>query len=361
AARHGKPDDRIHFGVMAVVWSGVLAGQVRTMEKSLGILTTLRHRIETNGSRRATAEVWAGTACIELLAMRWNAVPAGVNVAIRNYALDEKPLRFEVLHTRWMRMWASWHLGQWDSLRSDAEDMVEDATRQNDAYQQLLATSGYGGNAFLMLDQVEDSVRYGRENQRVVTSGTGVEFADFFRWIHLVQVNLYRGRFRQAALDVLRMRDAIDRSLIRRVDLIQTIADYLVALVSLHVSQNGDDGAVDRQIGSRHIPRQAIRQLRSREGVFPNLLAELLDGVRRRTEGKTELALKSFGLARELASGAGLLPYEWAAQDAISHLEGRPCRLLRHKMTAAGILHPGAMERLYIVAPRDNPEQRDSD
>lgn len=351
AAHHGSADDRIHFGVMAMVWSGVLAKHVRAMDKSLAILKTLRHRIEAKGSRRARAEVCAGIACIELLAMRWNAVPEGVNVAIEDYALDEQPLRFEVLHTRWMRMWASWHLGRWGSLRSDAEEMVEDATRQNDAYQRLLATSGYGGNAFLMLDRVEDSIRYAKENERVVTPGSGVEFADFFRWVHAVQVKLYRGRFRSAAVSALRMREAIDRSLIRRVDLIETIADFLLALVSLHVSQDGGEGLLERQISSRHFPRQAIRQLRAREGVFPKLLAELLQGIRWRLEGKLDSALKSFRQVESLASSAGLKPYEWAAKDAIAHLEGQPCGQLRNEMLGAGIRRPTALERLYTVAP----------
>ena len=352
AVRHGGEDDRVHFGVMGMVWSGVLAGQVRMLDQSLGMLTKLRQRVAKTGSHRATAEVWAGIACIELLAMRWNAVPAGVDAAIKNYELDDAPLRFEMLHTRWMRMWASWHLGQWDCLCRDAEEMVEDAGRRNDAYQQLLATSGYGANAFLMLDRVRDSERHASENRRVESSGVGVEFADFFRWVHSVQVSLYQGRLRKAAINALRMRESIDRSMIRRVDLIQTIADYLMALVSLHVSQGGGDGVLERQISSRHVTRNAIRHLRSRDGDFPHVLAMLLEGVRRRLAGKAEAALECFERARTQARAAQLVPYELAAQDAINHLSGRRCDSLRQAMAEAGVGKPESLERLYIVGPR---------
>ena len=355
ATKCGGPDYRVHFGVMATVWCGVLSGPGRTLDRGLELLTALRHRIATTGSRRATAEVWGGIACLELLAMRWNAVPTGVDVSVRNYALDETTQRFEMPHTRWMRIWASWQLGQWAQLRRDSEGMIEQSNRRSDAYQRLLATSGFGCGAALMLDRVRDSERFAKENRSA--SNSGVEFADFFQWVHAVQLNLYRGRLRKAAVSVLRMKQSIDLSLIRRVDLIQTITDYLYALVSLHIAESGRDGMLERQIGARHITRHAIRQLRSRKGEFPAMLADLLEGLRRRIDGKPGPALASFESALQRAANAGLTPYRLAAQDAIDQLTGGQGDTLRREMGDAGVVKPRFLERLYTVAPIEETQE----
>ncbi|MEO1524445.1 MAG: AAA family ATPase [Planctomycetota bacterium] len=351
AAKHGDIAYRVHFGVLSTIWSAMLARNERMIDKGLGMLTTLRHQVTSSDSRRATAEVWAGIACLEVLAMRWDAVPTGVDVAIKNYALDEQPQRFEVLHTRWMRMWASWHLGHWDSLRIDAEEMVEDANRRSDAYQRLLATSGYGANAFLMLDRVDDSERHRKQNRRMTASGSGLEFADFFQWVHAVQLSLYRGQLRRAAVMVLRMKESIDRSMIRRVALIKTIADALYTLISLHIAQSGADGLLERQIGSRQATRNALRNLQNRNGEFARVLAALLGGIRQRIDGKPRSAMPLFEQARDLASEASLLPYQLAAQDAIDDLRSQPRHSLRLQMADAGVRKPKLLERLYTVAP----------
>ena len=370
ALEHGDIEERVHFGAMAAVWTGLIAGDhPRVLDKALGMLTSLRHRLAQQSSCKATAEVWAGIGYIETLAMRWSAVPIAVDASVRNYRGNSEPLRFEVSHTRWMRMWADWHLGRWDSMRSDAAEMVEDAQRRNDSYQQFVATSGYSGNAFLISGRTADLERFTHENCSIAADVGEFEFVDFFRRLQLVQFSLFIGDFEDSGTQVLAMKRALQKSLIRRVGLVQTAVEFTTALVSLHLRQmrmlDPEVCVPKSPITSPGVVRGAIRQLRGQSSDFPRMLAAMLSGIRKRMMGRTESAAKSFEAARAASAKLGWLPYELAADDALLNL-AKPdadADSLRQRMANHHVADAAKLERLYTVAPvpiEGSPASKDS-
>ena len=358
----GEDCDRVHFGVMATVLRGFLQGPGADLTDELyATLDQPWSGISEESSRRINAELSAGKAFLDLLSMEWQKIPFDVDDAIRDYAFNSNPARFEVLHTRWLRIWADWHLGRWGALRVDAEEMLEDAGRRNDAYQRLLATSGYGGNALLMSDRSSACRRLAKRNSEVGAESGGVELAGVLRWMDQVQLDLYVGDLSSAANAVLEMRRKMSTSLLERVDFIRAIVDHLSGLVSLHVRQqllSPDSsenpihvGVVDPEIVSPTFVLEAIRRLMRQRAGYPRMLASLLLGIHRRLEGRSELARRSFVRAHARAGKMGLMPYELAAEDGLNDLAKNFTDSLRQRMVNHDIRKPAQLERLYTVAP----------
>ncbi|KAA5544293.1 AAA family ATPase [Roseiconus nitratireducens] len=360
ANRSGSIADRAHYAAMAGVWSAITSGNpAQVLKQRRKTLHRLQQTLVGAAARKAAAEVWAGIALTDALMMRWNMVPRGVDASIRHYVSQSQPLRFEVSHTRWLRLWADWHLGRWDQMRAVAHDMVEDAIRRNDAYQQLVATAGYGGNAMLLSDSVLQLQAIGRQNNQMVTDSGEIELIDFFRWMQNVQLAIYNGDFQSAANKVVSMRHVMKSSLIRRIDLVQVTFDFLAGLVSLHIRQNDlihtfpalSDATVS--LSRAVFARNCIRRLQRHPGNYPKMLGSLLAGIQQRILGNRPAAEEAFGHAARLAEAEDLTPYRLAAQDALRNLskDSNGTDSLRQLMMDYRIECPEKLERLYTVPP----------
>jgi serine/threonine protein kinase len=360
ALQEGTPHDRVHFGTMANVWTALLSGkQIKTIDQCRLSLRTLLGRLRNQSSSRTTAEIWSGIAFVETLAMRWSEVPGAVDASVIEYIADSQPRRFEIAHTRWLRLWADWHLGRWDKMRSMAHEMAEDAGRRNDTYQQLVSTAGYGGNVFLFDDNLDRLKKFGADNQRIVSDTGEVEWVHFFQWMQSVQQSLYSGKFDAASRQVLEMRQSISESLIRRIPLVQVTLDFFTSLVALHLRQEQSIQAASGKRSPRSpltdpsVVSNAVRRMNSQASDYPKMLAALIEGINQRLTGKATAAAEAFGRAADLASQLGLFPYQLAAEDGLLNLNegGRESDSLRQRMVNQRIRQPRQVERLYTVVP----------
>ena len=357
---HGTPENQIHFGTMANTWIALLAGRQQSELKDCRkTLRAMLARMRNQPSGKVTAEIRSGIAFVETLAMRWSEIPALVDSSVVDFIAEERPLRFEIAHTRWLRLWADWQLGDWSEMRSMAHEMVEDATRRNDSYQQLVATTGFAGNAFLLSDDVLRLVTLCADNDRIVTDSGAVELVHFFQWMQSVQQSLYMADFESAAMHVIQMRQSIGKSIIRRIPLTRVLLDFFTALTSLHLRQNQlQDPAVDHgeyamELLDPAISRNCARRLGRQDSEFARMLGTLIQGVGQRIDNRIEAAAESFQTVVEVAGRLRLAPYRLAAQDALANLGAEECEsdLLRQQMLNHRICQPRSLERLYTVAP----------
>lgn len=364
AFEEGSPASKIHFGTMANVWTALLSGrQTKFLDQSRKSLTDMLARFRNQPASKVTAEIRSGIAFVETLAMRWAEVPAAVDSCVVDYIADSKPMRFEIAHTRWLSLWADWHLGRWDQMRVMTFEMVDDATRRNDSYQQLVATTGYGGNAYLFSDNLMKLRQLCEANNRIVTDTRTVELFQFFQWMQSVQQSLYLGDFDAAARHVIEMRQSIGRSLIRRIPLVQVSLDYFTALAALHLRQQHSISpkTTHRQasypVNADTIIRNSIRRLEHQTSGYGKMLGALIHGIDQRISGEQQTAADAFQKAAEIASEFGLIPYQLAAEDgllSVRHDQAEPDSL-RQRMLNHRIMHPERLERLYTVAapPKD--------
>ncbi|MCD0461282.1 protein kinase domain-containing protein [Roseiconus lacunae] len=357
ALTSGTDADRLHYGIRAQIWSGLLAGgEANMLAASRKYLETLARRLESVPPGRTTGDVWSGLAFLNLVSMRWKGVPKAVDCCMTDFGNDLRRLSFESTHTRWLKLWADWHLGQWDSLRSNANDMAEDADRRNDNYQRFVATSGFAGNGFLVNNNLQRLKQFGGDNCRIVSDTGNTELLHLFQWIHQAQVGLYEGRFGEASKIVRMMRRKLGQTPIRRITILQVVADYLLCLTSLHQRQHHlsirEAGAPAAAEPSSELAviRGAIRRLNQQPFAFSQMLGALMRGVERRMAGRSKSAAKAFSIAAELASKQSLMPYQLAAEDGLMSLHpDAEYDSLRQLMVTRGIECPDQLERLYTV------------
>lgn len=356
----GTVQDRIHFGTMAHVWTAMLAGRNSNLptksRKTLGVLLAQQRNRPAN---KVSAEIRSGIAFVEALAMRWNVVPEAVDSCIVDFIADANPMRFEIAHTRWLRLWADWHLGRWSEMRSMAHEMVEDARRRNDSYQQLVATTGYSGNAFLLSDAVSEIKELCADNDHIMPDTGSIELIHFFQWMQSVQQALYLGDFTTASNRVMEMRLTIGRSLIRRIPMVPIALDYFTSLTALHLRSlptspvSTSDSDTSPLLIERSIVRNCIRRLENQTSDYGKMLASLIRAIDRRLDADKSGAAEAFRMAAELASQLGLFPYQLAAEDGLIDLRSDKVDAdsLRQQMLNHRINCPEKLERLYTVAP----------
>ncbi|WP_158222539.1 protein kinase domain-containing protein [Rhodopirellula sp. MGV] len=362
AIGHGTNADRLHFGVRAHVWSGVLSGrETDSLEQSQCYLESLVGNLENFPPGLMTGDVWSGLAFLNLLSMNWTTVPHAVDSCIADFGNDLKRLRFESTHTRWLKLWADWQLGNWDSLRTNANDMAEDADRRNDNYQRFVATSGFSGNGFLVDGNLARLSQLGSDSYRIVSDTGSTELKHLFQWIHSTQVHLYEGNYLAASQVVRKMRRELGRSPIRRISLLQIVADYLLCLSSLHQRQEsvlcGKPSASTSGAATTDpaIVRNAIRRLNQQPFDFAKMLGALMRGIERRIAGRKKSAAQAFSLAAKMAQQQKLVPYQLAADDGLLSLERDVDHdSLRQYMLTHRVKAPNQLERLYTVGlPND--------
>ncbi|MCO8120281.1 AAA family ATPase [Stieleria sp. TO1_6] len=357
---------QVRFAALTNAWSAMLdSGQSDMIDRSLKALRGIQVQIANLPAGKQTADVSAGIAFAEAFAMRWSEVADAVNISVKDYLADARAMRFDIAHTQWLLLWADWHLGRWEPMRAMVQEMVEDANRRHDSYQQLLATTGYGGNAFLFSNNVDQLHQLCSQNNRIVTDSSDVELVDFFQWMQHVQQAVYVADDRNAARLVMRMRERIGNSLIRHIPLIQVTLDHFTTLVALHLRQHQTlqpgtrRGSDEAELMDSTIVDEATGRLKNQSCDFAKMLAALMQGVEKRIAGEPATAAAAFQKAAEMASDLGLFPFQLAAEDGLisSRQPDADADSLRQSMTNRRIHIPAQLERLYTVAPPQRPCQ----
>ncbi|MCC9602490.1 AAA family ATPase [Stieleria sp. JC731] len=364
ALQSGSNADRLHFGIRSNVWNGLLAGRDHdAIKQSREYLEEMVGHMEHFPPGQMTGDAWSGLAFLRLISMQWKVVPQAVDQCIADFGNDSRRLGFEATHTRWLKLWADWHLGNWDSLRINANDMADDADRRNDNYQRFVATSGFSGNGFLVDGNMQRLAQLSGEHCSIVSDTGCTELIHIFQWINSAQVYLYQGEFSTAGRVVRKMHRELGRSPIRRINLLQIVADYMLCLTSLHQRQEaalcGKSGASSSgdPTSDPAIVRNAIRRLCQQPFDFSKMLGALMRGVERRISGNAKSAKKAFQDAADIATLHSLTPYRLAAEDGLLSLQQDVDRdSLRQFMLTNRVKDPTKLERLYTVGLPNLPD-----
>ncbi len=348
AAMCGTPVQR----VQAVVGRAVDGCYDRGARRSAGetMLSELRQDVEQMGQARASGDLWAGIAFSHALSCRWQKVPEAVRLSIDQYNKLSDSSGFEIAHTRWIELWAHWHLGRWDALVRISDQMFDDAIRRNDLFQRLILTEGYGCSAWLARDRTTELDRIRQEHRGAIAS----PFMQMFHvsdWITAVQRALYEGKFDQAWKRWRSLEPDLRKPPYSRLQLIRVIRGSLGLLAALHKLRGEESLRWRRRAGS------LIRQLRRERLPYTSLLADLYEGLllltaTSRFQADTRAARHYLRQASNEARKWKLKPFQLAADDALAQIEtGRPMGFLRERMQNQGVERPLLLERLYTVGP----------
>jgi serine/threonine protein kinase len=374
AGKTGDLRDQWFFQVMTRFCASMLSDRGGNCLK--GNLDSLQ-RLADSQSKPANAatgtqlaETWSAIAYSHAFEMNWAKVRSAVSICLKSYRSSHRPARFEIGYTRWLTLWADWHLGRWSSLRATAQGMRDDAERRNDSYQQLLSTAGFAGNAWLLDNKAEYLEQLCEQNNGIETASAEMEWFEFLRRIQSVQRPLYAGDDDRAAEQVLQLRKSMRGSLLRYVPLIRVTTDHLTALVSLHLRQREKAfansiafGVAANELRDRRLASAAIRRLLDRPYPFSKLLGNLARGIDARLQGQTDLASRAFSAAADLASTLGTIPYQLAAEDALVQLtQGNAAAdktggSLRQHLHTHRVASPERIERLLTVSA--SPERNE--
>ncbi|MEO1615999.1 MAG: serine/threonine-protein kinase [Planctomycetota bacterium] len=344
--------EAIHFAAVSNLWDVMLnTHRGRKITSTREKLQLLRERLRHSDGHPATSEFSRVLAFLNFFAMQWRETPAEVQACSDELGLSNlangTPSQIEPGHVRWVQLWADWQLGNWAEMKFAAYELVDDAKRRSDRYQQLVMTSGLAGNAFLIGGDLDRLKSLNEENESRFPATAGLEPAEFMCWVQRVQQAIYQSDYSTATTLIREMRSRVRSSLIGRVALTRVVVDQLTALVGLHVNE-ADEGVASSFEHS--MVTKAIRRLERNPSVFARMLGALLRGIEQRQRGNKVLARSAFARAAELAERTSLRPYQLAAEDGIRGLESSCANSsLRNAMKAQAVSDPKSLERLYTV------------
>jgi hypothetical protein len=352
AEKFGTPYERAHSIIGKAVFGCCDRGAKRREAEML--LQEMEPDVERLHDARATGDLWAGVAYSHMLSCRWHEVVDAVKSSVQNYQSLSESSGFEIAHTEWLRIWAYWHLGRWDSMFRVSDTMFDDAVRRNDQFKQLVVTRAYGCCAWLGRDR-------GNELDRLcVAESRGrkqpVQLLDLFAVIASLQRMVYGGKYDEAWNEWKSLQWHVKQLPYRKMQFVRIVCQSLGALIALHRLGGHQSPPV-----IRHVLR-LVGQLRRERLAYADVLANLYDGLlqRRQSIGKTDARANAarghLHAAHEQAGVLGLRPIQLAAADALAEIDGDAAvGQLREAMHVQGIACPECFERLYTVPPAGAP------
>ncbi len=203
AIRYGNEAERILVEVGNALFSSRDRGAKRI--RSEIVMQQLLPRAIATKNAKVIGDVWAGIGFLQGLAMRWSSVEAPMTKCLNHYSEHQDHVGQELCHVRAMSLCALWHIGRWGQMRSMGEEMLELSQQRNDQLQWMIMSSGHGGVTWLMRDQVEESERIRIQNAAKMGQSRDVQMLDFFEWISLMQIDLYKGDYQGASQRLSKM------------------------------------------------------------------------------------------------------------------------------------------------------------
>lgn len=318
-------------------------------------LQSLKPLVDQMNNPEASGDWWAGFAYSHALAGRWKEVHEPVANSIAHYEDVSQTFGFAKTHTIWPSIWASWHLGNWEELTTTSDLLVTDSIRRNDLLQRVIAVGGYSCCGWLIQDE-EGELRRLRDacrNER----GNDPQVIDYFDWIASMQADVYRGDFESAWQTYQTENKRMSKMPFSGMQVFRVFRLSLGGLISLHMLSNQRAGMKADLWCHRS---QAFATALRREKIpFGQMLASLYEGMLKRneaalyeSEGSLAQAKECFSFAREEAKKQALMPYQLAAEDALTAIQtGKSLGLLAERMQADGVAVPSQLQRLYVVVP----------
>ncbi|TWU45773.1 Serine/threonine-protein kinase PrkC [Novipirellula aureliae] len=351
ASRYGSESQKIMAEAGEAVFGCYDRG--RTRIRSEMSLQQLLPRAIACGDRKVLGDVWAATVHSHSFAMRWKQVQSSLEICMQHYRSQTKPVRFEIAHTRWQESWALWNLGRWSSMLKLSAELEEDAKQRNDLFEWMSFSGGLGASAWLARDQVKECEQIRKENAKTVASNVGIQLFDFAEWLASIHLQVYLGHF-DSAWDTFRsMERDLKRLPFSRVQLIRASVSLTGALICLHrLRENARDHAIDQNPirKTRYYLRKLSREHNPYCDAVSSLYAGLLSALTAQTVSDRTRAKDRFSDAIEISTAEQLRPFQLAAQDALTILEGGESPgLLHERMVRHGIKRPDRFARLYTI------------
>jgi tRNA A-37 threonylcarbamoyl transferase component Bud32 len=353
AAQYGTRAQQLHFALGAAVYACSDCGTGRIKGESL--LKELRPQVMDQHDPQTRGDYWAAIATANALSMRWLDVADASRISVNEYEAVEKPHRFEISQTRWLELWAAWHLGDWQTMRVVGREMLENSQRHNDLYGQFVSSSGFAAAVLLADDRLAELKSLQHQNSSLLPSAVSTQLVDLFRWISHTQRDLYNGDLLSAWQCLRAFQRKLKYSPLARGQLVRMLTHWFRALIALHLAQANRSlptPAAGRFTSWLRVSRRSCQRLREHQNQYAGVLADQLEGIGLVMQHRTEEARDCLLAAQRSAASLQLLPFQLAAEDALEFLEtGEWLGLLRHRMRNRSIKCAEAFERLYTVVP----------
>lgn len=347
AKRYGNQQQRFHVAIGETVFGCYQPGRRRRSSEAM--LKHLQNQIFESDSLKSHADAHAADVCIHALACRWNQVDKPLRLAIDGYQGSSQ--NFELAHTLWMGLWADWHLGHWSKLVEDSSGMIREALHRNDYYLQITTVGGYGANAWLSQDRLDELNRFRVQDCRFDLDSNRFECFHLMSYMAEIQLQLYRGENGRAWHFVRAMERRLQKSTFTGMQLARVVCNSLASLTAMHHFVETKSPVWFNECMKR------IGRLRREDSPFAGAVAQLHRGLilASKSSHKSSNALRAQSLAalqsaRQLSADEGLTPTRLAAMDALAALEqsDKP-DMLHQEMQQHGVVKPDQLARLYTV------------
>lgn len=361
ARRIGTISQRVHVAVGEAVFGAYDHGSARVeSEANLRRLVDIADR---HGDSRARGDVRAGMAFMHVHAGRWTEIDPALRDCIDCYEKAYGSHGFEVAHVQWAGLWADWLTGHWQRMLTRSEAMFDEAIHRNDLFQQQICTGGFGGNALLVRGRLDESKARRQKNFASVVMKPG-EVIHFTHAIGMTMDASYEADYQTAWERQMTCELDMARLPLKSMQIFRVLTQANGALIGLHclvgtgVVQNGAPVRLRTNAAKWESEiRKRTLALRREPLPFARLMANLYDGLLNQhlfVQGgdptRQRMASERLAQARDDAAEMRLSPLQWAAEDAISALEGSGGpRVLVDRMRAAGVADPDRLARLYTV------------
>ncbi len=359
AERYGDPTQRLYTDVRRSVFGCYDRGPRRI--DSEASLMMLRSQVEKLGSDPAMGDWWSGIAYSHALACRWDQVSQPVISAVEHYGRLGDAYGFEIAHTRWIDLWAKWHLGQWDAMQHLGDSMMVDAIRRDDLFQQMVAMGGFGVGAWLIRDRSNELERRRIQFAKSVVATDQPTFFRCFESIAWMQVLIYRSEHGQAWQLWQDFQFQLKTSPVKRVQMLRVAGHQLGATIGLHhvAALLTQPLPLDKSLTAAWVyrVRDSIQCLRHERIGFASLMADYFEALLERWLLQTPFArLTETEVCQRLAEviescrQRRLRPFALAAEDALSIVQsGRSSDHLLQRMQKSGVSQPEWLQLLYTV------------
>lgn len=347
--KHADTQLRIHAAVGESVFACYDNTQRRTAaENRLDQLTKIADKIGDDGSK---GDVASGIALSHGLAGRWSEVESPVLKCVQLYEQSSDPRGFEIAHSKWVHLWAMWHLGQWRQLSRSGSDLYSDAVSRDDRFQQQIACTGFSAGAWLALDDLSMLDKIQHEHYQTAGNRNQLQLFDVLNWAGLTLRKIYGGKYDEAWEGYEKIKLQLRRMPFSSLQMVRVMSRQLAVVVALHQLNLNftEQGYLRTDL--------LVRQLRAEATPFTSMLANLYGGLLTlrvaQIHNNQATAIHAIGLfakARGEATEQRLLPFQLAASDSIVAAEtGTPSELLLDQMKANGVAAPVKFQRLFTV------------
>ena len=353
AIRFGTPAEKGYAAIGSAVISCYDQGRNRTFGERL--LRDLEQPIRRLGDRKLLADHAAGMAYAHWCGCRWRQAVKAARHAVSLYGASDERLGFEIAHTRVVSLFGLFHLGKLDQLMHLVDRMLDDAIHRRDRFSEAVVTFGVGGTAWLARGDREGLRQAGRRLRPPAESGRPDELIDVVRWIGEMQADIHAARWDSAERNLQRGRRVLGQAPYGGIQPFRVQRLIFETLLLARATMGTGPRA----------PRRGRRRLAhgiARERIpFARVLAALADGLIDLHSGRPDLARDALDQARAAATEQGLRPWELAAEDALTAIDGGVWGdRLREYLERQGIVRPESFERLYTVRTPETPLASDS-